>query len=284
MKVESKSREMLKRLRTRNTKISNMPCIDYVAQFLEQINMLRYKYDVFTIFQDFLELSAIALANRLAMDTVYVKRETRYLEIAKRYSAEELSIFARLLSIVVAALNTKFQDILGMICAQLNLNNTWRGQFFTPYHLAQTSAQMIFDAKQLKRCIFHDRVLMIAEPACGSGCMVIAMLETIRKAGFNYQTSTYMECSDIDLRAVHMTYIQLTLFGAPACIFHRNTLSNETFDVWYTPSYWFGTMPYKIKRTLVFNQKQSAKEKLDAKRKRETTTSKKRPTRRTTRT
>ena len=42
---------------------------------------------------------------------------------------------------------------------------------------------------------------------------------------------------DIDVLCVHMSYIQFTLLGISAEVIHGNSLSNETFEVWYTMKY-----------------------------------------------
>lgn len=42
---------------------------------------------------------------------------------------------------------------------------------------------------------------------------------------------------DIDLKCVHMTYLQLSLYGIPAVVIHGNTLTVEEWSRWYTPVY-----------------------------------------------
>lgn len=45
-----------------------------------------------------------------------------------------------------------------------------------------------------------------------------------------------MDCADIDLRCVHMTYLQLALAGVPAIVRHQDSLSREIWSVWKTPA------------------------------------------------
>jgi hypothetical protein len=53
----------------------------------------------------------------------------------------------------------------------------------------------------------------------------------------NYQQQLVVTAVDIDLKCVHMTYLQLALYGVPAVIIHGNSLSCEEWSRWYTPLY-----------------------------------------------
>lgn len=71
------------------------------------------------------------------------------------------------------------------------------------------------------------------EPACGSGGMIIATIDTLyNKYDFNYSRNLFVECSDIDARCVYMTYLQLACTGVPAVIYQRDTLSMQTWQRW----------------------------------------------------
>ena len=48
-----------------------------------------------------------------------------------------------------------------------------------------------------------------------------------------------MMAGDLDIRCVHMTYLQLALAGVPAIVCHQNTLTNELWSVWKTPAFIF---------------------------------------------
>lgn len=51
----------------------------------------------------------------------------------------------------------------------------------------------------------------VAEPSCGSGGMVIAFAEAMKKEGVNFQGAMHATCTDIDLKCAHMAYVQLSL-------------------------------------------------------------------------
>jgi len=54
---------------------------------------------------------------------------------------------------------------------------------------------------------------------------------------FNYARNCFIVAEDIDLRCVHMCYLQLALAGVPAIIKHQNTLTREKWSVWKTPAF-----------------------------------------------
>lgn len=63
--------------------------------------------------------------------------------------------------------------------------------------------------------------------------MVKAMLD----AELNYCTQLVITATDIDLKCVHMCYLQLSLYGIPAVVIHGNTLTLEEWSHWFTPIY-----------------------------------------------
>ena len=50
-----------------------------------------------------------------------------------------------------------------------------------------------------------------------------------------------VEAADIDLVCSCMTYIQLSIMGASAIVYHQNSLSKETYDTFYTLNYVLNT-------------------------------------------
>lgn len=55
----------------------------------------------------------------------------------------------------------------------------------------------------------------------------------------NYARNCFIDCGDIDIRCIHMTYLQLSLAGVPAIVKHQNALTREFWEAWYTPAYLF---------------------------------------------
>lgn len=197
------------------------------------------------VFRDFCELAAISLRNVIDTKDADV-REARYHEIAGKYSDDERTRFVETLAHLTLALEEEMQDALGELYMSLDLGNAGTGQFFTPYSVSLLSARMtIADVSAL----ISDRgFATMAEPTCGSGGMVIATAQVFRDAGVNYQKHLHVTAHDIDITAVHMAYIQLSLLGVPAVVVHGDTLSLETRDTWPTAFHVLGGWPAKLSR------------------------------------
>ena len=143
--------------------------------------------------------------------------EQQYLETVKRYNKEQAEQFSQLLALLVSALSEQYQDFLGKVYMQLNLGNARTGQFFTPYHISQMMSEITFvDGKEN---IENKEIITLSEPCCGSGGMVIAYAETMKKYDINFQERLFVEAIDIDEMCFQMAYLQLSLYGIPARVF-----------------------------------------------------------------
>ena len=77
----------------------------------------------------------------------------------------------------------------------------------------------------------------MCEPCVGSGGMVIGLAHAMHKNNLNYCNQMVVHCCDIDIKCVHMAYLQLSLYGIPAVIIHGNSLTLEEWSRWHTPVY-----------------------------------------------
>ena len=78
--------------------------------------------------------------------------------------------------------------------------------------------------------------------------MVIALAEAMLEAGVNYQEHLHVTAIDVDLKCVHMAYLQFSLLHIPAVIVHGNTLSLEEWSHWHTPAHLMGGWNGKLRR------------------------------------
>jgi hypothetical protein len=111
-------------------------------------------------------------------------------------------------------------DILGELYMQWNMNNKYKGQFFTPQNVASMMA-LITAPKGGK----------IIDPCCGSGVMLVESIKTMKheeldKAAFYGQ--------DIDLLCVKMTALNLCFFNVNGYVIKGNTLAMECNRVYKT--------------------------------------------------
>jgi len=228
--------------------------IDHKKELVSLITKLSYRYDKWEIFSDFVELSAISISNS-ADKSHWQERENRYLEIVKKYSKEELNQFVSMLGELVLSLEDEPTDVLGEVFHTLELHNKFKGQYFSPMpicrFLGEISAPM--NGEELAEIVKRKGYINVCEPCSGSGAMIIGFCLAVQNRGINYQENVVVEATDIDLKCVHMTYLQLSLLGIPAVVIHGNSLSGEQFSRWYTPFYILGNWAARTAMETIFN-------------------------------
>ena len=210
-----------------------------------------YRVDRSKLLSDVFECGAIAISNRVDWRQAE-EREKRYLQIMEQYSESEreliVKIFGEIYSLCSSCTHPlgKFGDWLGELYMRSNTSSDKAGQVFTPYDVSKACAKITINADLVEQYKKSGEILSITEPACGSGGMIIAALETLWvEHNFNYATQCFVEASDIDSRCVHMCYLQLSLAGVPAIIKHQDTLSLKKWSVWYTPAHLFQYLRFR---------------------------------------
>lgn len=217
--------------------------MNHKKEIIKLFQSFGYKHNIADVFRDFLEISAITISNSVDWNQA-AKREKKYFELIKNYSKEELLKFAKILAELTMALEKEPSDILGEIFMELELGNKFKGQFFTPMSVAICMAEMTLSDNYTK--IINDNgYLTINEPACGAGATIIAFALALKNRGYNYQQQMLLTAQDLDIKAVHMCYIQCSLLGIPGQILHCNTLTMEVFEIWRTPFYMIYNWSYK---------------------------------------
>lgn len=197
---------------------------------------------------DFVELTAIAISNRVEIRTnVMQQREQRYLDLIGQYSDIEQALFADLFGILVESLEREpEQDFLGEMFMALELGSHWKGQFFTPYSVCQMMAKTTVNMDEAKGKIEQQGYIAINDPACGAGATLIAARNQLQLAGVG-GTEAYFVGQDIDRTAGMMCYIQLSLLGCAGYVVIADTLYHpvtgpllwpnltEHQDAWFMP-------------------------------------------------
>lgn len=207
------------------------------SEFQKTIRQASRRHHLWDVFRDFVEMAAISMRNAFERSP---DLEKRYLDIAGKYERDELEKICHLLGITTMALEDRHGDFLGEVFQELDLANAATGQFFTPYDVAKLCAGLTIDREKLQA----GKRITVQEPACGSGGMLIAMADAMREEGFNPQYQLCAVAVDIDSRAVHMAYIQLSLLGIPAVLYVGNTLTMEMHSEWRTMGFWLH--PFRI--------------------------------------
>lgn len=188
------------------------------------------------VYCDFLEMAAIAISNRC--DYVHRdEREARYLQIAGEYSSEKLGRFCSMLACVIQACSLSEEepkDFLGEIYHELEVHNKWKGQFFTPIHICSFMAEL--QMADAEKTLDTQPYVTVNDPCCGSGAMLLGYAGAIKRHKLDYQTKMRAVAVDIDLKCVHMAYIQTSLYNIPAVVIHGNSLTVEEWFHWITPA------------------------------------------------
>ena len=181
---------------------------------------------MWSIWQDFILMFATSIAN-VFPGPHREAREKRYLDIAKKYSKEELDKFAELMAQVVIGMETNpDQDFLGELFMAMELGSNWHGQFFTPYDLCRAIAAIEFSGDIVKAQIEEKGFIGVSDPACGAGALLIAFANECQRGHVNYQQHCLFVAQDIDELAAMMCYIQLSLMGCPGHAIVGDTLAN----------------------------------------------------------
>lgn len=219
---------------------------DHQAELAKILKAVGYRHGAWQVFRDFVAMGAIALSN--ATDYRYrVAREAEYMSIVSRYSKEDAQELARGFASVVMGLEAGMCDFLGSLYMSLDLGNAWTGQYFTPYEIARLMASLtLIDRAQ--EAIQFTGFVSVSDPCIGGGAMVVAAAHALMDSGINYQQHMHVTGTDIDITAVHMAYIQLSLLHVPAVIQHGNSISLEVWSTWRTPAHTLGFWDSKLRR------------------------------------
>lgn len=217
--------------------------IPTVDEIIKLIDRSSYTVGKSKLISDTFACGALAISNLVDL-TQYDEREEQYKQIINGYKPKERELIVELFSKIFALLtsvtydNGKFDDYLGKLFMLCNQGNKDAGQFFTPYHISHFMAKSSLANIDVKN--EPNEILSISDPCSGGGGLLMAALDVLKNDhNINYAHHCYMEASDIDIRCVHMTYLQLALAGVPAIVCHQNTLTNERWSVWKTPAFIF---------------------------------------------
>lgn len=179
-------------------------------------------------------MSAIAISNKVDLRQ-YDAREERYMSIVRQYEKPDAVIIARMFALLVNELEITRECVFGPLIAKLEFARR-SYQAFTPWPVAYMMAKMMLGSKtEVEDKIAKTGYLTAMEPACGAGVMIIALAQALQDLDINYHRYLHVTAVDTDPWCVHMTYIQTSLLGIPACIVHGDSLRLTEHAHWFTP-------------------------------------------------
>lgn len=184
--------------------------MDEKKEIIDNIRSIAGRYSEYEIFVDWIRLSALAISNAVTPfhGKVWKEREKTYMDTINRYTKEEQKIFPKMFALLTLALEKEMGDVLGDIYMASGMGSKAAGQFFTPYHLSKLCADLVTLEPDKTGCY------RINEPSCGGGGMIIAAAAALRDHGVDYQRKMDVVAQDIDIKSVHMCYVQLSICGS----------------------------------------------------------------------
>lgn len=205
---------------------------NYIVSKLKQ---LSHKHNIANVFSDFLSMVTYSISNAVSFNQAI---ENQYLNIINKYEKDEQELFPKMFASLINSLNPEeFNDVLGTIFEELELQNKFKGQFFTPEHICDLMSKITLNKDDVIKTIDTKGYVSISDPACGSGRLLYSSLKFMYDNKINYHKDVYIEAEDIAQICAYMTFIQLSLYGAKAKVICGNTLTNEVYEVLYTPFY-----------------------------------------------
>ncbi|CAI1906037.1 Type I restriction-modification system methyltransferase subunit [Serratia entomophila] len=216
----------------------------HIAAFIALFNQTARYHHRYEVFRDFVQMAACAVHNQVVFSPPL---EDEYLGLVKQYERDDVNRMGKLLGILRCGLGLQqsiYDDVLGRIFMSLELGDTHRGQFFTPFHISRMMAMLT--VHDLESRLEQAPFLTVGEPACGSGGMVIAVAEQFSQAGYPPSHHLFASCVDIDPVASAMCFLQLALLQIPAEVITGNSLTAQYRRVLRTPAYYLHGWPARL--------------------------------------
>lgn len=207
----------------------------------DHIKAAAYTQTTAQVFYDFVEMFAMEIAIGVGIEAE--KRIETFKRTASKYKEEELKHYQGFKSEIMNEFIKNngeeiiFQDVLGVLFHELELQNHYKGQFFTPYNVSLTMSKLSLGINGYLNNLENEDFIELGEPAAGAGGMAIASCQIASESNINYSAKMIWRLQDLDLMCVYMSYIQLNLIGAAAVVHHMDTLAMERFDTFYTLAY-----------------------------------------------
>ncbi|PNC18829.1 hypothetical protein CXU22_03265 [Akkermansia muciniphila] len=125
-----------------------------------------------------------------------------------------------------------YRDLLGRVHQEISSTKAKDAlcSFYTPDSVCGLMAGIGIDVEAMCRKISEGKTVSVYEPACGAGRLMLAVAEQLGEL----RRRLRVVCEDIDLNACKMCYINLSMWGVPAEVYHMNVLSREVWGGWRT--------------------------------------------------
>lgn len=125
-----------------------------------------------------------------------------------------------------------FRDLLGAVHQEISSvkGRQALASFYTPDDICRLVGLLGADVGEMKRRIGSGETVSLYDPACGSARMVLALAGELG----DLRQGLRVTCVDIELTACRMAYINLSMWGIPAEVYHGDTLRGQYWGGWRT--------------------------------------------------
>lgn len=197
--------------------------------FTQLMDAFGYRYELRTVFNDFLTMSMCAVTRNRADGKSHY--EDLYMDTIKPYAQDALrhnfpKAFAQLTVEMEKGIDrSEGGDVLGRFYEHHFCRKNNKGQFFTPWPVCQFMAMCAIGEGD------HDRPQRVLDPACGSGRTLLAAGKVLGPGHKYYGI-------DLDHTCVKMTALNLFLnglFGSE--VMCADALNPASFTISYEISY-----------------------------------------------
>ena len=207
-------------------------------RFLECLDKLSVRHHLYSVWRDFVTMSACAISNMVDSHH-FDQREEMYLDAMRKYDKDEQWLFPRMLALLTRECYERpEQDFLGRIYMERGLNSS-SDQVFTPFHVCQLAARV--SLIHVLDMIDRDGYISIVDSCCGSGAFLIASVQVAHRrlveAKIDPQDKILAIGRDIDETVALMCYIQLSVLGMTGYVEVGDALAESPVSCWYTPGY-----------------------------------------------
>jgi hypothetical protein len=207
--------------------------LKYYKPFVSKMESLARRHSVERVFSDFLVLATCAYHPKtLATPGIDPDpdNEAEYLGVSKGYTRDELNGMAELMALLrLQAAEQPFSDLLGEFFCE-HVTRGRNGQFFTPENICKLMARMtVMEETEGQR---------IADPACGSGRMLLAVAED--------SPHNLFFAADVDHQCARMTALNFLHNGLSGEVVCMNTLTLEAWRAWHINAGAAGIKPIPV--------------------------------------
>jgi N-6 DNA Methylase len=194
--------------------------LKYYKPFVQLVDDIGRRHGNDRVFTDFLTMATCAYHPQTLRSPGLdpdPDNEQLYLDVIKPYKRPELDKLAELLALVqLQAREYPFSDLLGAYFEQ-HVTRGQNGQFFTPVNLCQMMARMTYGDVGAGKTI--------ADPACGSGRMLLAVAEDA--------PANLFFAADVDARCCRMAALNFFANGLRGEVAWMNSLTLQWWGAWH---------------------------------------------------